>query len=138
MAVVTQQTEKPGNYESSFAAVKKQMLKNDKIKRKYSDAELEVIIKQSLIEKALDKMEFSLRGEIRRGKPAKMGLGEDEFSDLWKSKMKQRLTADGFPFELTKEEQELLKAIHAKQQKEKAEEMAQITSEAMRKILLNV
>lgn len=138
MAMVTQPTERPGTYIQKFEAVKTQMLKKANIKAKFTEEEIEVMIKDSLIKEANDKIEFSLRGEIRRGKPAKMGVSEDEFSTTWKSKMRDRLKKDGYPFALTKEEKDLLATIVTKKQQEKAEELAKMTSEAMKKILSSI
>jgi len=135
MPGVTQPTEKPGKYEEKYNAVVKQMTSDDRLKKKYSKEEIEVMVKNSLIREANDKMDFSLRGEIRRGRHIKMGMDADAFGKLWKSKMKKRLEEDGFPFVLTPAEEKILATVAERTQKEKIEEITNIASEAMKKIL---
>ena len=138
MAVVTQKTEKPGTYEQSFTAVKGQMMKNNRIRKEYSEEEIDAMVKQSLMEKALDKIEFSLRGELRRGRPKKMRMSPEEFEKLWRLRMKKKLINDGFPFTMTKGEKDLLAVVRERIAKKSAEEVSKIASEAMKKILQNV
>jgi len=138
MAIVTQPSERPGLYQESFNTTKKQMMGISKLKKKFSSKEMDIMIKFSLIEKAKDKVEFSLKGEIRRGGPKKKGMSEEEFSTLWKSKMRDRLKRDGFPFVMSPPEQKILKEVQLKIKQEAASEMAMIASEAMKKVLMNV
>lgn len=135
MPGVTVPSEKPGSYKESFAAIKEQMLKQPKINKKFSDKEIDVMIKKSLIQKAEDKIEFMLRGEVRRKKLEKMGVSEDEY----RAKMKKRLKEqDGYPFELTKEEKELAEAVEQKTTEEAIKEKTNLTAEALKKILAEV
>lgn len=131
-------TEKPGVYDDKFRLIKAQMMKSSKIKKNYSEEEVEVMIKHSLIEEAYDKIEFSLRGQLRRGAPEKKGMSEDEFSKEWKTAMKKRLKADGYPFKLEPKEQGVFKAIKARKENEAIEEVTKTAAEAMKKILTSI
>lgn len=135
MPGVTLASEKPGLYQESFNAIKAQMLKHQKTVKNFTPEEIDIMIKESLIEKAKDKIEFSLRGEIRRGKHKKLGVPEDEFAEQWRSRMKKRLMQDGYPFELTKEEQTVYDTIKTQKTKEAIEEKTKMTTEALKKIL---
>lgn len=137
MPIVTQRREQPGKYQEKFDAVKKQMMSNDAYSKNFTEAEIDVMIKDSLIKEAEDKMEFSLRGEIRRGRHVKRGMDDESFSKLWKSKMKDRLKQDGFVFVLTPTERKTLAKAKEKVMAKKTEEMTRIASEAMKKVLLN-
>lgn len=138
MRVVTQPTERPATYDESFRAVKAQMMESSKITRQYSEKEIDVMVKYSLMEKAKDKVEFSLHGQIKRGKPAKKGMSDEDFSREWRIAMKKRLEQDGFTFKLSKEEEEILEQIRVKKQKEATEEVTKTTAEALKKILNEV
>lgn len=137
MPHVTQRTEMPGKYQDCFLAVRNQMLKGAS-KKKYTPEEIDVMVKQSMILKAEDKIEFSLRGQIKRGKPGKMGISEDEFENEWRIKMKKRLEQDGFPFKLTKEEQLVLDGIKERKQKEAVKELSEMTGNALKNILASI
>ena len=133
MGRVTIPTERPATYAQKFDGIKAQMLKS--VRGKYTDEEMDVMIKSALIAEANDKIEYSLRGNIRRGKHIKMGLTEEEFEDQWKKKMKDRLKQDGYPFELKKDEETLLASIQDKRKQEAAEEITKIATEAFKKML---
>lgn len=138
-------TEKPGLYQEKFLAIKKQM-KKGAAGKKYTDQEIDVMIKHSLVEEAKDKIDFSLRGQIRRGSHIKYFKNEnmtseeaeEAYTKLWGDKMRKRLEQDGFPFSLTKEEIATHEAIVAKNKKQAADELTKMASEAMRKILSTV
>lgn len=138
MPGVTNPTEKPGLYGESFIAIKAQMMKHQKTVKTFSPEEIDIMIKKSLIEKAKDKIEFSLRGEIRRGKHKKLGVSEEEFSEQWRTRMRKRLTQDGYPFELTKEELEVYEKVKSTKTKEAIEEKTKLTANALKKILSEV
>ncbi len=138
MAKVVQPTEYPGKYGECFHAVKLQMMKSSKLTKKYTEKQIEVKIKQALIEKAKDKIEFSLRGQLNRGVPKKKGMSEEEFEKLWREKMKERLKMDGFPFELKPEEKKILKEMQAKEKEEAIAEAAKIASEALKGIFSSI
>lgn len=137
MPRVTQPTEYPGKYEEKFDAIKKQMMKKS-VGKKWTEMEIDVMIKNSLIREAKDKIEFSLNGQIRRGVPAKKGIPEDEFERTWRSAMKKRLEADGYPFELTEKEQKIENEIIQKRQMEATKEITETTAAALKKILTSV
>lgn len=137
MPRVTQPTEYPGKYEEKFDAIKKQMMKKS-VGKKWTEMEIDVMIKNSLIREAKDKIEFSLNGQIRRGVPAKKGIPEDEFEKTWRSAMKKRLEADGYPFELTEKEQKIENEIIQKRQMEATKEITETTAAALKKILTSV
>lgn len=137
MPRVTQPTEYPGKYEEKFDAIKKQMMKKS-VGKKWTEMEIDVMIKNSLIREAKDKIEFSLNGQIRRGVPAKKGIPEDEFEKTWRSAMKKRLQADGYPFELTEKEQKIENEIIQKRQMEATKEITETTAAALKKILTSV
>lgn len=134
MPRVTQPTEYPGKYQEKFDAIKKQMMSKP-IGRRWTEMEIDVMIKGSLIREANDKIEFSLNGQIRRGVPAKKGIPEDEFERTWRSAMKKRLEADGYPFELTEKEQKIENEIIQKRQMEATKEITETTAAALKKIL---
>lgn len=138
MPGVLQPSEKPGLYKESFDAIKAQMMKHQKTTKTFSEEEINIMIKESLIEKAKDKIEFSLRGEIRRGKHKKLGVTEEEFSDQWRVKMKKRLMQDGFPFELTEKEKEVYEKVKSLRTNEAIEEKTKLTANALKKILAEV
>lgn len=135
---VTQPLEKPGTYEQKFNAVRKQMLDSKTFKKKFTEEEIDAMVKESLVKEAKDKIEFSLSGQIRRGAPAKKGMNVETFEKEWRSAMKKRLIADGFPFSLTKKEQEIVDGVKLRRKKEAAEELSNIASEAMKKILSSI
>ena len=136
--VVTQPTERPADYEDSFKTIKAQMMKISKLTKKYSEQEIDIKIKQALIEKAKDKVEYSLRGAVKRGKPKKMGMTEDEFSQEWRKKMRARLRKDGFHFVLSPPEQKILKEMQARERDEAVAEAAKIASEALKGIFSSI
>lgn len=138
MPADTRLTEKVATYENKFNAVKKQMMKHPKYSKLYNEKEIEVQVKQSLIMEAEDKIKFSLDGQIRRGAHKKKGLDEDTFSFQWKKAMKARLKQDGYPFELTKEEEEILEGITEKNKAKATKELTEVTADALKKILTSV
>lgn len=135
MPADTRLTEKPGLYDEKFASIKKQMMKHPKYSKLYNQKEIEVQVKQALIVEAEDKIRYSLDAQIRRGAHKKKGIDEDTFSFQWKKAMKARLKQDGYPFELTKEEQEMLDAITQKNKDKATKELTEVTAEALKKIL---
>lgn len=137
MPRVTQPTEYPGKYEEKFEAIKKQMMKK-MVGKKWTEKQIEVMIKSSLIREAKDKIEFSLNGQIRRGVPAKKGMPEDEFEREWRSAMKKRLESDGYPFSLTADEKKIEAEIIEKRQMEATKEITETTAAALKKILTSV
>lgn len=137
MPRVTQPTEYPGKYLEKFEAIKAQMMKKT-IGKKFTEKQIDVMIKSSLIREAKDKIEFSLNGQIRRGVPAKKGIPESEFEAQWRSAMKKRLEADGYPFKLTAEEEKINEEIIAKRQVEATKEITETTAAALKKILTSV
>lgn len=137
MPKVTQPTEYPGKYEEKFDAIKKQMLKKD-IGKKWSDVQIDIMIKNSLIMEAKDKIDFSLESQIRRGAPAKKGMSEEEFEKQWREKMKMRLEQDGYPFKLTIGEEKILEEIVKKRKEEAVREVTETTAAALKKILTSV
>lgn len=137
MPRVTQPTEYPGKYDEKFEAIKKQMMKK-MAGKKWTEKQIEVMIKSSLIREAKDKIEFSLNGQIRRGVPAKKGMPEDEFEREWRSAMKKRLESDGYPFSLTADEKKIEAEIIEKRQMEATKEITETTAAALKKILTSV
>ena len=137
MPRVTQPTEYPGRYQEKFDAIKAQMMKKN-IGRKWTEEEIGVMIKDSLIREAKDKIEFSLNGQIRRGVPAKKGMPEDEFEKSWRSAMKKRLEADGYPFKFSESEEKIRQKIVEKRQMEATKEITETTAAALKKILTSV
>lgn len=137
MPRVTQPTEYPGKYQEKFDAIKAQMMRKP-IGKKWTEKEIDVMVKSSLIREAKDKIEFSLNGQIRRGVPAKKGMSEGEFEDQWRSAMKKRLEADGYPFKLTEEENKVNNTIIQKRQMEATKEITETTAAALKKILTSV
>jgi predicted transglutaminase-like cysteine proteinase len=136
MPGVTQPTEYPGKYLEKLEALVK--IKKENSRGKWTpkiEEEYRVICKQALIIEAEDKINFSLRGEIRRGKPAKLGMSVDEFETTWRKKMKDRLTQDGFPFELTKDEQAILERIRDEVNQRKVNEMTNMAAETLKKMI---
>lgn len=133
--MATQLTEKPAGYEEKFRLIKKQMMKSSKIKRKFKESEVEVMIKNSLIVEAEDKIAFMLRTNLRRMAHKKREMTEDEYSSYFSKLMKEKLIEQGFPFKLEKEEKEALQAIQTRMQEESVKEISDIATEAMRKIL---
>jgi hypothetical protein len=136
MPGVTQPTEYPGKYEeklNAMVAIAKER-KRGKLSPK-SEEEYRVICKQALILEAEDKIEFSLRGEIRRGKFKKLQMEQPEFEALWRKKMKIRLEKDGFPFSLTKEESELMSRLKDEANAKKNAEMTNMAAETLKKII---
>lgn len=136
MPGVTQPTEKPGLYEEKLTAMVNQYksrsrrpMSQDKID------EYQVICKDALIKEAEDKIEFSLRGEIRRGRHKKMSMTEQDFSHLWRTKMRERLKADGFPFSLTKEDKEVIEIVTKRTEAQKVAEITNMTAEALKRII---
>ncbi len=101
-----------------------------------------VVCKKALIKEAEDKITFSLRGAIRRGKHKRMGMEEGEFSELWRQKMRDRLfgappKGDGYPEELTQEEQKILDVATDEAKKKNIEEKTQMAAEALKKVILS-
>lgn len=137
MPRVTQPTEYPGKYQEKFDAIKKQMMKK-MVGKKWTEKQIEVMIKSSLIREAKDKIEFSLNGQIRRGVPAKKGMPEDEFEREWRSAMRKRLESDGYPFSLTADEKKIEAEIIQKRQMEATKEITETTAAALKKILTSV
>lgn len=137
MPRVTQPTEYPGKYDEKFEAIKKQMMKK-MVGKKWTEKQIEVMIKSSLIREAKDKIEFSLNGQIRRGVPAKKGMPEDEFEREWRSAMRKRLESDGYPFSLTADEKKIEAEIIEKRQMEATKEITETTAAALKKILTSV
>jgi hypothetical protein len=136
MPGVTQPTEYPGKYEeklNSMVAIARER-KRGKLSPK-SEEEYRVICKQALMLEAEDKIEFSLRGEIRRGKFKKLQMEQPEFETLWRKKMKARLEKDGFPFSLTKEETAILERLKDEANAKKTAEMTNMAAETLRKII---
>lgn len=139
MPGVTQPTERPGLYADKLEAMVAQyQAKSRRPIPKEKVDEYRIICKNALMEEAKDKIEFSLRGEIRRAKHKKMGMTEQEFSALWRSKMKERLKADGYPFSLTAEENKILESVTKRVEDEKIKEITTVTAEALRKIITTV
>ena len=148
MQGITQTTEKPGFYGEKVTAIKKQMMRNSKLSKKYSEAEIEVMIKNSLIREALDKIEFSLRGAVRKNNLRKINkqrevlgqppLDDEEFEKMWRKNIRKQLEDAGFPFELKEKEIEILSAIEERGKLESADEIKNIASEAMKKLLQTV
>jgi len=139
MPGVTIPSERPGLYDQKMEAMVGQY--TSRSRRPMSQEKIDeyrVICKNALIKEAEDKIEFSLRGEIRRGKPKKMGVTEQEFSHLWRTKMKDRLKADGYPFVLSKEDKVILEKVTKEVEAEKVKEITQITAEALRQMITTV
>lgn len=134
MARVTQQTEYPGKYQEKFDAIKKQMMKKE-MGKQWTEKEIDVMIKNSLIMEAKDKIEFSLEGQLKRGVPAKKGMSDEEFEKEWRRKMKARLMEDGYPFTLTESEDKTLAEVVAKRKEEATREITETTAAALKKIL---
>jgi len=136
MPGVTQPTERPGIYKEKFDAVMDQA--KNRLGKKFTEEyaqEYAIIVNQALRKEAEDKIEFSLRGAIRRGKHKKLQMSENEFSDLWRDKMKKRLKADGFIFEVNDDEAKALANVQARQTKIAIEEKTKMAAEALRKII---
>lgn len=136
MPGATQPTEYPGKYLEKLEALVK--IRKDNSRGKWSakaEEEYRVVCKQALITEAEDKINFSLRGEIRRGKPAKLGMSVDEFETTWRKKMKERLVKDGFPFELTKEELAQLEQMKEAVNQKKVAEMTNVAAETLKKMI---
>ena len=135
MPGVTQPTEYPGKYEKleAMVAIAKER-RRGKLSSK-TEEEYRVICKQALIIEAEDKIEFSLRGEIRRGRHKKLGVDEQEFSGLWRKKMKARLEKDGFPFSLSKEETATLERLKEEATAKKVAEMTNMAAETLKKMI---
>lgn len=136
MPGVTQPTEYPGKYEEkleAMVAIAKER-RRGKLSPK-TEEEYRVICKQALMIEAEDKIEFSLRGEIRRGKFKKLQMEQPEFETLWRKKMKARLEKDGFPFSLTKEESATLERLKEEANAKKTAEMTNMAAETLKKII---
>lgn len=136
MPGITQPTEYPATFQDKFNAMMAQA--KSRMGRKFTaefEKEYEVVIKKALIREAEDKIEYSLRGQIRRGKPKKMGMSEDEFSEVWRKRMKERLIRDGYPFELTEAEQKILDQANARQKSKAMEEKTAMAAEAIKKLI---
>lgn len=144
----TQKTEQIATFSEKFKAVKEQMLDNSKYKKKYTEEEIDVMVKSSLVNYANDKVEFALRGAIRRNLLKKLNrqrelqglapMSQSEWETNYKKSQKKQLENLGFSFSLTKEEKAIHDQIVEKGQNAAAEEMTKIASEAMRKILQSV
>lgn len=136
MPGVTQPTEYPGKYQEkvdAMVAIAKER-RRGKLTEK-DEAEYRIVCKQAMILEAEDKIEFSLRGEIRRGKHKKMGIEQSEFETLWRKKMKYRLIKDGYPFKLEKEEQAVIDRIREEANQKKIAEMTNMASETLKKMI---
>ena len=132
MPGVTQPMERPGTYKQSFDAVKEQMMKHPKYSKLFTPDEISVMVKQSLIQKAEDKIEFMLRGEMRRKKLEKKGISEDEYRALLKKRLMEQ---DGYPFTLSEKEQKTADEIKERVSNMAIEEKTNMTASALKKIL---
>lgn len=143
-----QKTEAPAGYQEKFDAIKVQMSKNGKLKKKFTSGEMDVMIKHSLIQEAKDKLEFGLRSALRRNPLAKINKHREEIGEppisaeqwerKWRKNALEELEAAGYPMELDEKELEVLAAISERGRKEAAEEVTQIASGAFKKILQSV
>lgn len=142
MSNVTQPSERPATFPVKLQAMM-DGFKED-MGRKWSEekaAEYEVVATQSLITEAKDKIEYSLKGAIRRGKHKKLQMSESEFSELWRTKMEKRLfgelpKGDGYPEKLTKKQQEILDAVTERTKQKKAEESSKLAVETLKKVIM--
>ena len=137
MPGVTQQTEKPGLFSEKIEA----MVSQERSRRRgrltpEKEEVYRIICKEALRKEAEDKIEFSLRGAIRRKKHVKMEMSVDEFSAEWRKKMKLRLKKDGYIFELTPAEQKVIKEAIDETTKKKIAEATNMASEALKKVIL--
>ena len=128
-------TEQPPTFQQKFDAVKKQMVASSKAKKKFTEAEMDILVKKSIIDYANDKIDFSLRGALRRGRHKKLGMSEEEFTIEWNKKQKSNLAKLGFSFAFSKEESLQYETLLKKLQEEAIEEKTKMTAQALKKIL---
>lgn len=140
MPGVTQPKEYPGKFSDKLEAMVAQERSRRRGKlSKEQEKTYRVVCKEALRKEALDKIEFSLRGEIRRKRYNKMNppMTVDEFSNLWRKKMRERLEQDGYLFELTAEEKKIIEQVKADTTKKKMDEATQMAAEALKKVILS-
>lgn len=128
-------TEQPPTYQQKFDSLKKQMMASKKTTKKFAPEEVDILIKKSIIDYANDKIDFSLRGALRRGRHKKLGMSEEEFTAEWHKKQKSNLAKLGFSFAFSKVEQEAYDKLLVKLKTEAIEEKTKMTAEALKKIL---
>jgi len=128
MPTVTQPTERPGLYQENFDRMKEQMMGDSSLTRRYSEEDIDLKIKYALIQKAKDKIEYLIRGNIRRNlhqrnDPARQlePMSEGEFRQMQEKQLWARLKRDGFPMSLTREEQEKFDAMKKRDEEKAAE-----------------
>lgn len=145
MPVATQPTEKPGLYQENFERMKEQMMGDSSLTRRYSEEEIGLKIKYALIQKAKDKVEYLIRGNIRKGlhkrNDPSRGLepmSEAEFRSMREKQIWSRLQKDGFPMSLTKDEQEKFDVMNKRDEEKAAEETAQILSQSLKAALAHI
>lgn len=139
MPGVTQPTEYPGKFDEKIEA----MVAQERSRRRGRLTEekekiYRIICKEALRKEALDKIEFSLRGELRRKRNTKLGMSVEEFSATWRKKMEDRLKKDGYYFKLSKEEQAIVDQVKDETTKKKMAEATQMAAEALKKVILTV
>lgn len=114
------------------------MKKNSKIRKKYSEKELDVKIKYALIQKAKDRIEYTVENAVRRGRHGRLGLSEQEYRERLENKVRNQLELDGFPRKLTTAEKEILSKMQKNQKEEAVNEASRIASEAMKGIFSSI
>jgi len=141
-----QQKEKTATWQEMYDAVFKQMSTHKVLSKKYTVEQIDIMVKSSLIQKALDKIEFSTSGARRRGAYRKYikqmsvigepnPMEEDEYYEYLGKRVRSQLVKEGFAFALSKDEKEKYTVIADENQKKSIAEKTNLTAEALKKIL---
>lgn len=139
-------TEIVATYQEMYNAIKGQMMEDHKISKKYTEDEVDMMVKDSLVQKANDKVRFRLNSEKRHGayrrylKQMKIignpdVMEEGEYYSQMEENIKKSLAKQGFVFKLSSEDLKKLSVIKERITKESIEEATKITAEALKKIL---
>ena len=141
-----QKREKVANWQEMYDAVYKQMTEHKVLSKKYTPEDIDIMVRSSLVAKALDKIEFSVSSARRRGAYRKYAkqmsligepnpMDEDEYYTYLEKRTRASLAKQGFAFALSKAEQEKHEIIVAKNKKAAVDEATKYTAEALKKIL---
>lgn len=140
-------TEIPANYQEAYNALMDQMTSESRLSKKHTKEEIELMVKDTLIQKALDKVNFTVNSARRHGAYRRyikqmtiMGnpdvMSEQEYYEQMKDNTQKSLTKKGYVFSLNKEDQVKLNDLRERHKKEAVEEATKISAEALKKILL--